>query len=179
MQNRGYLIIGGALVILGLSVLVSELTGFNLCAVWLPLLLIGIGLLILFRPRMARTGTEVTIQPLGDVKRKGQWIVADEEIWLFVGDLILDLTEAVLPLDEVTIRAYGFVSGIKLIVPEGVGVAVSSTAFLTTTRIFDHKRDTFLAPYTETTPEYETAAKKVRIEPLYFVTEVKVRHAPS
>ena len=135
MVNRGYLIIGGVLVLLGLSILISQLTGFDVCALWLPLLLIGLGLLILFRPRFAPAGTEVTVRPLGDVRRKGQWIAADEEIWLLIGDVTLDFTEAVLPLNEVCIRANGFVGGIKLIVPEGVGVSVSSTAFLTSTRI--------------------------------------------
>ena len=131
MRNKGQLIIGLVIVLIGVSLLVGNLFHVNLWDFLWPLVLIGLGVWLLLRPQTVRTGTKVQQRLLGDIRRRGAWQVTDEEFWILVGDVKLDMTTADIPQGETLIRTYGFVDSVKLIVPEGIGVSVSSTAFVT------------------------------------------------
>ncbi len=179
MYNRGYLFIGAAVIVLGLLALVSALIGVDLCALVLPLLLIAAGIYILVRPRFAPPDVAMRVHLLGNIKRSGAWTVLGEELWVLVGDARFDLTEATLPPGETVIRVLGFVGDLKLVVPETVPVAITSIAFLTSSRVFGEKRDTFLAPFETTTEGYAAAESKLRFESWRFVTGVKVRRPES
>ena len=124
---------------------------------------------------MAGPDTGLQMAVFGPIRRYGVWQVADEEIWLFVGDVNLDLTEAMIPPGETRIHVFSFVSTVRLVVPEDVGVALASTAFVTTSRFFGRKRDQILLAPPLTSDDYETAERKIRLEPTMFVADVKVR----
>lgn len=175
MYNRGYIFIGAALIVLGLFALISAWTGVDFCALVIPLLLIAAGVYILVRPRYAPPGSAMHVHFLGNVRRTGAWTALDEELWVLVGDASFDLTQASLPPGETVIRILGFVGDLKLVVPESVPVAITSVAFLTTSRVFGTKRDTFLAPFETETEGYAAAESKLRFESWRFVTGVKVR----
>jgi lia operon protein LiaF len=64
---------------------------------------------------------------------------------------------------------------VRLIVPEDVGVSLSSSAFVSDVRLFGRKRDSILAPVRMTSENYETAERQVRLETTAFVGDVKVR----
>jgi len=175
MHNRGYIFIGGALVVLGLLALISSWIHVDFCALVLPLALIAAGVYIILRPRFAPPGTGMHVRLLGDVKRVGPWTALDEELWVLVGDATFDLTQVTLPPGETVIRFLGFVGDLKLIVPEGVAVAVSSAAFLTSSRVFGVKKDNFLEPFETATEGYAAAESKLRFESWHFVTGLKLR----
>jgi hypothetical protein len=175
MHNRGYIFIGATLIVLGLVALVSAWIGVDFCALAFPLALIAAGVYIILRPRFAPPGTAMHVRLLGDVKRTGAWTALDEELWVLVGDATFDLTEATLPPGEIVIRFLGFVGDLKLIVPERVPVAVSSAAFLTTSKVFGQKKDTFLAPFDTATEGYDAAESKLRFESWHFVSGLKLR----
>jgi len=175
MKNRGYIFIGGALVVLGLLALVSSWIHVDFCALVLPLALIAAGVYIILRPRFAAPGTAMHVRLLGDVKRTGAWTALDEELWVLVGDATFDLTQATLPPGETVIRFLGFVGDLKLIVPEGVHIAVSSAAFLTSSKVFGAKRDTFLEPFETASEGYDAAESKLRFESWHFVTGLRLR----
>jgi predicted membrane protein len=179
MYNRGYVMIGAALIVLGLLALLSVWIGVDFCALALPLLLIAAGVYILVRPRYAPPGSTMGVRFLGNIKRSGAWTVLDEELWVLVGDAIFDLTQATLPPGETVIRVLGFVGDLKLVVPDTVPVAITSVAFLTTSRIFGAKKDTFLEPFETASEGYAAAESRLRFESWRFVTGVKVRRPES
>jgi predicted membrane protein len=175
MRNQNQLYFGGLLIFLGLVFLFGTLFRINVWAFCWPIGLILLGVWILLRPRMIRPGTPVRVTPLGSVRRDGAWRVADEEFWIFVGDADFDLTRADIPAGETTLRVLGFVGDVKMAVPQGVGVAVSSTAFVTDSNVLGQKEETFVMPYTFTSDDYASAERKVRLEATYFVASIKVK----
>ncbi len=175
MRNRGYVFIGGVLVVLGLLALISSWIGVDFCALALPLALIAAGVYIILRPRFAPPGTAMHVRLLGDVKRTGAWTPLDEELWVLIGDATFDLTQATLPPGETTIRFLGFVGDLKLVIPEGLPVAVSSAAFLTSSKVYGKKRDTFLEPFETATEGYDAAESRLRFESWHFVSGLKLR----
>ena len=61
----------------------------------------------------------------GDLRRAGAWLVPAESRWETVfGDIVLDLREAGVTDDEVTIEAGTVFGDVQLLVPEGVVVEV-------------------------------------------------------
>jgi len=175
MHNRGYIFIGGALIVLGLLALISSWVGVDFCALALPAALIAAGVYIILRMRSAQPGTAMNVRFLGDVKRTGAWTPLDEELWVLVGDATFDLTQATLPPGETVIRLMGFVGDLKLIVPDTVPVAVSSAAFLTSSKVYGKKRDTFLEPFETASEGYDAAESKLRFESWHFVSGLRLR----
>ena len=128
MRNRGPLFIGSLLVIFGMVLLLGNIFQINIWALCWPTGLILVGVWLLLRPRFALPGTLVNIRFIEDDKRKGQWQVNNEEIWSFINTVRLDMTQATIPAGETTIRMYGFISDIDILVPMDVGCSVSSSA---------------------------------------------------
>ncbi|HEX6303986.1 MAG TPA: hypothetical protein VFZ76_07335, partial [Anaerolineales bacterium] len=100
MRNRGQLILGGFLLFLGLVSLLSVIFNVDLGAFCWPIGLILVGVWLLVRPRYTRTESDTFIRPIGDLHRRGTWQVADQEIWIIIGDTDLDFTEAIIPTGE-------------------------------------------------------------------------------
>ena len=181
MYNRrktvGPFIFGGLLILWGVLILISQLLHIDFWAICWPAALILIGVWLLLRPRLVLGGAPVNIRPLADIRRSGVWSVSDEEIWTFVGDTRLDMTQAEIPPGETVFRVYGFVGDVILRLPPEVGLSISSQAFLTESRMRGEKQDTFLSPYEYNSPEYESAERKLRLETYFFVVTLKIYQA--
>jgi hypothetical protein len=174
MHNRGQLILGLAIILIGVLFLIGNLLKVDVGALW-PVGLILLGLWLFLRPQLISSDTSTRQKLIGDVRRDGVWQVADEEIWLGVGDVRLDMTEAEIPPGESCIRVWSFVGDVKLSVPQGVGVSVSSSAFISDVRVLGQKREVFLAPVHVASEDYGTAERKIRLETTCFVGDVRVR----
>ena len=177
MRNQGQLILAVAIIIFGIVLLVGNLLDVDMWVLCWPSALILLGVILLLRPQLISSDAAVAQKLLGDIRRRGAWDVTDEEFWLGVGDVTLDMTEAEIPVGETHLRIWCFVAGIKLTVPEDVGVAVSSTAFVTDARFFGRKREGFVTPVRMVSENYELAERKVRLESTSFVGDSKVRVA--
>jgi lia operon protein LiaF len=114
---------------------------------------------------------------LGDIRRSGAWDVVDEEIWIGVGNVRLDLTEATVPTGEPKIQIFGFVGDVDLIVPQGVGVSVSSWAFVTDGKVFGEKEESFVVPLNVESDDYETVERRIHLETYFFVNDLTVKRA--
>jgi len=176
-MNKSTLIFGLALIVLGLVILVGNVTGIETWAICWPSALILVGLWMVFRPQMIDSDVALQQKILGDIKRGGEWQVREEEIWLGVGDIELDMTEAQIPVGETKLRLFGFVNSIEVIVPETVGAMVRCTAFLTDGDAFGRKEDRFLGTFEARTANYDAAERKVQVEATYFVADLEVRRA--
>jgi lia operon protein LiaF len=129
---------------------------------------------LLFRPQLIGSDAAMRLKLLGDIRRRGVWQVTDEEFWIGVGDVRLDMTEAEIPTGETCFRIWSIVSPVRLTVPEDVAVSVSSTAFVTESRFLGRKRDTIMAPFRASSQNYEIAERQIRLEVTSFVGDIRV-----
>ena len=174
-QPRGQVVVGIIIILLGVVFLLDNVFHINLSAIFWPLVLIGLGVFVLIRPRMVDRDTAVTQRFLGEIDRAGEWDVQSEEFQSFIADTSLDVTRANLPEGTTTFRFMNFVGDIELIVPESVGVSVQSSAFVSNVRINGRKEESFLGSLEMQTEDYKAAASKIRVEASGFVNEIKVR----
>lgn len=176
MRDKGLLIVGGTLILFGLLILLSNIFQIDFWVICWPIFLIGLGIWFLFQPRLTLWGADLNIRLLGDIRRRDDWTVSNEEIIILVGNAHFDLTQADIPSGESTIRLYGFVGDVKITLPErdDVGFSVSSLSFVNDTRILGTKRETILTPVAYQSEGYESAQHKVRFHTYYFVLDLDV-----
>lgn len=177
MRNQGQLFLGGAIILVGLLFLIGNLADIDTGAFCWPIAFILLGVWLVLRPQMIAPDVMLTQRFLGTIRRRGTWQVADEEVWSFVADLKLDMTDADIPEGETSIKTFGFVTDLTLLVPKDVGVSVSSSAFVSSVKMLDRKEESFVAPLRIQTDNYDTAARKIQIEMIQFVAEVKIRRS--
>jgi predicted membrane protein len=177
VRHQGRIFVGILVIVFGLMLLLGNLFHVDMGQFCWPVGLILLGIWLLLRPALAGQKTALRYSLFGPVRREGTWQVSEQEIWLFLGDIRLDFTQAEIPPGETEIRIFTFIGDVKVLVPEGLGVSVSSTAFISSAKVLDRKRDSFVAPVEVTTEGYETAERKVRLETLCFISDVKVKTA--
>lgn len=177
MKNRSQILLGGFIALLGVWLLLGQVFRIDLGRFCWPVGLMVLGAAILLRPRMLPPGTEHTVLPFGDLRRKGPWNVGAEEIWMFAGDVRLDLTQANIPEGETTIRVISFVSDLDVDVPQGVAVRVSGSAVVGDVRVPGRKEDVFLTTATWASDAYddETSRRRLNVEVTAFVVDLDVR----
>jgi len=174
MENKGRLVFGGGLILLGVILLIGILTNIDIWTFFWPAFLIGLGLWLIFRPSFSKERGGLIFRPLADIKRNGEWVVEDQEIWLFVGDVDLDLTRAILPPGETKIQIFGFVGEVNLLVPEDAGVTVTSNAFVTDAKVLGEEVDNIFVPYSWSSRDYIASERKLAMETNMFVASIKV-----
>jgi predicted membrane protein len=177
MRNQGQLFIALGLVIVGVLFLIGNLFRVDTSAWFWPVAFILLGVLLIARPRLAPAGTAVEMKLLGDIRYRGAWQVANEEIWTGLGNVELDFSDAQIPPGEMRIRAYGFIGDARIRVPapaSGAGVAVSATALIGSSHINGQKRDHFVTPVQWASPGFEAAERKVFVEIMYFISDLKI-----
>lgn len=174
-MKRWQIILGIILIVLGLIALIEAIFEINLGRFIGPMILIGLGLWLILRPQIVGPNVHVQMPILGDVRKTGTWEATDHEIWMLVGSNRLDFTEAVFPKGEATVKIFGMVAEVTIILPEDVGLAVGSTAFVSEFKSFEGKQERILSPLTFQSSNYEEVDKRVRVQTLGFVSDIKVR----
>jgi lia operon protein LiaF len=140
-----------------------------------PIGLILIGVWLLVRPQLVGPDTALRMRFFGPIRRSGTWQVTDEEIWLFIGDVRLDLSQAELPVGEAHIRVFSFISEVRLTVPEHVGVSLTSMGFINDVRVLGKRRSGFLIPITVTSDGYADSERKLQVESMAFISDMRAR----
>jgi predicted membrane protein len=173
MRNASQIVFGVIVIVLGVLVLLANLLDIDFGTLCFPTALILLGLWILIRPWLVGPDVSLQLALFGPVRRQGSWAVSDQEIWIFVGDVRLDFSQADVPSGVTRIRIFGFVLNVRLVVPESVGVAVSSAAFISDTRILGQKRDGIFLPVYATSEGYEDAPQQILVETVSFIADVR------
>lgn len=175
-MKRWQIILGIILVVLGIFSLLGQVfPDLRIGRFFFPLFLIGLGVLLILRPRMVGSGVIIEYPIIGDLRKTGNWDVSQHEIWWLVGSNRFDFSEARFPIGEAKIKVIGFVADITIILPEDVGLLIESTAIVSEYKGLQRKQDLFLNTLQEETPNYLTANKRVKVQAFAFVSEVKVR----
>lgn len=172
MRNRWLILLGTLFILWGLVSLISILFHVNAGAFCLPVALIALGVWLLVRPRPVAPGTGFHLLLLGDLHRTGVWQVANEEIWVGVGDIKLDMTQAKIPAGETTLHILAFVSDVNLRLPPDVGVAVSSAAFVSDARLLERRYHNVFDTLHFVSEGYKAAERRIRLEVTAFVADL-------
>lgn len=95
----------------------------------------------------------------------------------FIGDTVLDLTNAQIPYGETKINISAFVGDIKVYIPEDMdlGVSVTGSSFIGDMQVLEQSRSGFMSNVQCKTPYYKEAGKKVRINVSCFIGDIKVK----
>jgi hypothetical protein len=170
------MLIGSFFILLGGAWFVASLLRISFWAVCFPMGLILLGILFLVaRPPLFGTTSESGAHFVGDIIRSGEWSVKNEEFWMFVGDVRLDMTRAQFPIGETTIYFNAFVADIDVSVPSDVAVSLSSTSFVADAELNGQRMERFLSGVQMSTPDYATAERKLRLVTTCFVGDVNVK----
>ena len=174
MRNRGFVIAGGLLILWGILILLSELLNVDFSTICWPVALILVGVYLLVRPRMVIGKARVNFSPLNNTRRSGPWQVFSEEIYTLVGNTHLDLTQSEVQPGETVLRVFGFVGDVRLHLPPDLAFSVSSWAFVNDSKILGQKYERFISPLEYSSPGYENAEKKIRLETYFFVVDLDI-----
>jgi lia operon protein LiaF len=172
MGEGKQLSVGVIILIVGLVLLLASLTGIHLWRFIWPLALIGLGFYFVLRSRATDPESGVGLHILGDVRRQGSWQVKDEELWVIIGDVKLDLSEASVPSGETRIRVYGLVGDVKVTVPPDVALSVTSYALLSDVDALGRREDIFFTPFRYISEDYETAERRIALQTGYLVVDL-------
>lgn len=176
MRNQGMVYIAIFIILAGVFLLIGNLFDINFGAFCFPLGLILLGVFFLMRPRLAGPGTRSHMVLIGDIERAGPGELSAEEVWGFIIDANYDLTKFDVPPGETVIRGYSFIGDIEIFAPADVGVAVDSSAFVTSFKLDGGEEETyFLSPLNWKSDGYKPAERRVRFELVQFIGDVKLR----
>ncbi|MCJ8013360.1 cell wall-active antibiotics response protein LiaF [Paenibacillus sp. KQZ6P-2] len=94
----------------------------------------------------------------------------------FIGDTVLDLTNAHIPYGETKINISAFIGDIKVYVPDDtdLGISVNSSSFIGDMSVLNESRSGFMSSFQTKTPFYKEARKKIRINISAFIGDIKV-----
>jgi predicted membrane protein len=174
-MKRWQIVLGIVLIVMGLFAIIELIFDINFWRFLGPLLLIGLGVLLILRPQFAGPDVEVRMPILGEVRRTGVWEVTQHEIWWLVGSTRLDFTDAVFPKGEAVIKIYGFVTDNKITLPDDVGFQLESTAFVSERKGPEGSEERFVSPLFYQSSNYEETEKRVRVQTVGFVSEIRIK----
>jgi hypothetical protein len=179
MQNRNQMLVGSFFILCGGAWFVASLLHISFWAICFPMGLILLGVLFLVaRPPLFGPSSEGGTHFVGDIVRGGEWTVKNEEFYLFVGDVRLDMSRAQFPLGETTIYLNAFVADIDVNMPSDIAVSLSMTSFVADAELNGQRVERFLSGVQLSTPDYATAERKLRLVTTCFVGDVNVKMTP-
>ncbi|HEY2492980.1 MAG TPA: cell wall-active antibiotics response protein LiaF [Paenibacillus sp.] len=94
----------------------------------------------------------------------------------FIGDTVIDLTNAQIPYGKTKINISAFIGDIKVYVPDDMdlGVKVNSSSFIGDMSVLSESRSGFISSIQSSTPHFREAQKKVIINVSAFIGDIKV-----
>jgi lia operon protein LiaF len=96
---------------------------------------------------------------------------------LFIGDTVIDLTRARIPVGETKINISTFIGDVKIYLPNDLDleVCVVSSSFLGDSHVLDRREGGLFRNVTMTTPGYHEAEKRLRIHVSVFIGDLTVQ----
>lgn len=104
------------------------------------------------------------------------WELKPMNISHFIGDTVLDLTKAQIPIGETRVHISSFIGDVKVFLPNDfeVGIHVVSSAFIGDVAVLDHKDGGIFKNTNIETPFYQDTDKKVTLVVSTFIGDVRV-----
>ncbi|WP_171682784.1 cell wall-active antibiotics response protein LiaF [Paenibacillus planticolens] len=115
---------------------------------------------------------------IGDV-HLGQeaWELKPIQISHFIGDSVIDLTRAAIPLGETTIHVTAFIGDVKIFIPNDldVEVRVMASSFIGDMKVLDRRESGFLRSVRTQTSHYEEADRKLVVTTSMFIGDITIK----
>lgn len=115
---------------------------------------------------------------IGDV-HLGQeaWELKPIQISHFIGDSVIDLTRAAIPLGETTIHVTAFIGDVKIFIPNDldVEVRVMASSFIGDMKVLDRRESGFLRSVRTQTSHYEEADRKLIVTTSMFIGDITIK----
>ena len=159
------------LISIGVFMLVAVFTDFDAGTVFWPLAMMFLGIWFIFRPASSQERA-FKLRMATDIYKKGEWQVKDEDIIAFAHDIDYDLTDADIPPGETQIQLTAFATELTVRMPEDVGLAVHTNAFVTESKLFGEKEEHIMMGFNYTSPDYDAAERKIRFEINSFSVDI-------
>ena len=167
--------LGGFLLLMGVASLAEVVWGIHLWQYFWPLILIGLGLLIIFRPRWTfMREWSGKNQFVGEYHSVLSGTGKDEQFNTFAGEHTIDLSNVSIPDGGLNYKFNGFVGDITLIVPANTGVRVRGNVFAGELDLFGDKMQSVMSPFEGETADFANAPSKVYVEANFFVCDAKL-----
>ena len=173
--GAGRLALGLLLIVVGVVTLLDGLGvigfsfGFLLSRFW-PLILIGLGALILYESSRQRAAPQDAANRIaydaifGDLKlTQPGWQLRDTRASTVVGDVKIDLSKAVIPDGESVVDVRAVIGDIDVWAPPDLPVALEAQCTFVTVDYFGRKQDVILRRYVSTPEAYDLAPRRVRV----------------
>jgi lia operon protein LiaF len=106
---------------------------------------------------------------------KRAWSLQPMSLWNIIGEIKLDLGLAIWEEPEVTIILQGVIGDIDVIVPENVGILVTSSVIFGQIEIEMEKDAGVLNKMIWQSPNYHTSTNKVKLFVSYIIADVDVK----
>jgi lia operon protein LiaF len=106
---------------------------------------------------------------------KRPWSLQSMSIWNIIGEIKLDLGLAIWEEPEATIILQGVIGDIDIIVPENVGIIVTSSVIFGQIEVDVEKEAGALNKIHWQSPNYYTCTNKVKLQVSYIVADVDVK----
>ncbi|WP_238323128.1 cell wall-active antibiotics response protein LiaF [Gorillibacterium massiliense] len=166
-NKKGYLILAiGALC----------LTGGNF-AVVVALILIVLGLFYKNAKNSNPGGDFIHKQSfLSSIRHDREpWVLRNMSVWNLIGEMRFDLSLAILEEKEATMVLQGVIGDLDIVVPDELGLLVEGTVYVGQIAIDGMKREGVVNRLSWRSPNYESAAVKVKLIVTYYVGDVKIK----
>jgi predicted membrane protein len=174
MNKRSQRILAFILIALGGLYLLANIIDIDPSDIFWPLVLILIGFVFIFRPRyLAPEHAQVFFA--GDKDFGADWQVQDEDLRMFAGDIFIDLGKAQLPAGTTTFAVRCFASDIDIIIPEDVGLRISSTGFVVETKFDGETKSNVFTGFDYKSDNFGSAEKKFDLITQSFAVELNIR----
>jgi lia operon protein LiaF len=105
------------------------------------------------------------------------WQLTPLDISLFIGDTVIDLTKASIPLGETQINVSSFIGDLKIFIPNDMQleVSVTASAFISDMKVLDRYESGLFKNVQTQTRDYNDADQKIRIVVNTFIGDVIVK----
>lgn len=179
LKSGGYLL-AFFFIVLGIIFLLHNLHIVD-AGDWWPLIPIAIGIAILWCNyswhRRVSEWSEGFRRVVGETHlgKKG-WEFKDTTVEHGIGEVCIDLSEAIFSPGEHTLNVYNSIGKIEVLVPANLPVSAKGSVTLGSVSIFDRKSDGFSAELSFTSPDYDTAQTRLKIKMNTFMGEATLKN---
>jgi lia operon protein LiaF len=105
------------------------------------------------------------------------WELKPMNISHFIGDTIIDLTKAQIPIGDTKLNISAFIGDVKVFVPNDmeVEVSVTSSSFLGDSTVFNKRESGFMRSVREESQDFSLSDKKIRLQVNLFIGDITVQ----
>ena len=123
--------------------------------------------------------TDPSVEKLSKIDMALKVLGEDASISIRTTFVILIMADIIEEIEEIYNIFVGFVSDIVLILPEDVGISVALTSFYSELKFLGTRDETFVSPLEQSSEGYDLAERKIKLETVCFVSDIKVKSEPA